>query len=71
MAGYRVNMRNVGGRKFALTVGCALMTSLLLWFGKLAGGEYVTVILGTVVGYIAGGTYENVKGPKPPTKEAT
>ena len=66
-----MSLRNLGGRKFVLTVGCGVMTSFLLWFGKLAGGEYVTVILGTVAAFIAGGTYENVKGPKPPTKEAT
>jgi hypothetical protein len=66
-----MNMLKLGGRKFILTVGCGLVTSILLWFDKLAGSEYATVILGTVAVYIAGGTYENVKGPRPPGKEAT
>jgi hypothetical protein len=59
-----VNMTRIGGRKFVLTVGCGLITTFLLWFGKLAGSEYVAIILGTVSAYIAGNTYQNVKSSK-------
>lgn len=48
----------IGGTRFILAVGCGLVTSALLWFDKLDGGSYTTVILGTVGAYIAGRSYE-------------
>jgi len=50
-----------GGRKFLLSVGCALITSILVWFGKIDGTEYVSLIGFTVGAYIAGGTLDNIK----------
>ena len=51
-----------GGRKFALSVGCGVVTSCLLWFGKLGSGEYATIIVATIAAYITGGTVDNIKG---------
>jgi uncharacterized membrane protein YeaQ/YmgE (transglycosylase-associated protein family) len=51
----------LGGRTFLLTLGCGAITSTLLWFGKLQGGEYVTVILGTVGAFIAANAVQGVK----------
>lgn len=45
-----------GGRKFLMTLGCGVATTLLVWFGKIDGGVYATVIIATVGAYIAGNT---------------
>jgi uncharacterized membrane protein YeaQ/YmgE (transglycosylase-associated protein family) len=41
-------------RKLALVVGCGIICSLLLWYGKLTSDAFAMVILGTVGAYIAG-----------------
>ena len=51
-----------GGRRFLLTLGCGLVTSLLCWFGKIDGTVFATVIIATVGTYIAGNTVQKVKG---------
>ena len=51
-------MHRVGGRTFLLTLGCGIVASLLLWFGKLDGGSYTTLILGTVGAYIGANAYQ-------------
>ena len=60
-------MENVGGRRFVVTVGAGVMTSLLQYLGKLdpAGSTYAMVIIGTVGAYIAGNTTQKVKAPQP------
>jgi len=45
-------------RRFVLTLGCGVITSLLCWFGKIDGAIYATVIQWTVAAYITGGTTE-------------
>lgn len=50
-----------GGRRFILSVGCGLVTSFLLWFGKLDSGAYTAIIMGTVGAYIASDTIQRVK----------
>jgi L-lactate utilization protein LutB len=49
-----MTIASLGGRKFLLCVGCGAITSILLWFGKLDGSAYQTVILGTVGAFVAG-----------------
>jgi len=51
-----------GGRRFLLSVGCALVTTILTAFEKIDGATYAAVILGTVGAYIAGNTVQKVKG---------
>jgi len=45
-----------GGRRFLLTLGCGIITSALVWFGKISDSVYATVIVATVAAYITGGT---------------
>lgn len=51
----------LGGRTFLLTLGCGVVTSVLVWFGKIDGGTYATVTLGTVGAYIAANAVQKVK----------
>jgi hypothetical protein len=46
----------LGGRRFIITLGCGIATTVLQWAGKLdpAGSTYALVIVGTVGAYIAG-----------------
>jgi hypothetical protein len=43
-----------GGRRFLLAVGALIISSVMLWFGKVTGGEYVTLCLLTYGGFITG-----------------
>ena len=54
-----MNFTKLGGRRFALTLGAGVVSSVLCWFGKVSGSEYVTLISLTVGAYIAGGTWDN------------
>jgi hypothetical protein len=55
-------LQQTGGRRFVLTIGCGIATTALVWFGKINGEIYSIVTLGTVGAYIAGNTYQKVKG---------
>lgn len=52
-------LARMGGRSFVLCVGCGLVCSILLWFGKLTDGSYLAIILGTVGAYIGSTTYRH------------
>lgn len=56
-----MNFELYGGRTFLLTLGAGIVSSLLCWFGKLSGGEYVAVISLTVGAYIGANAVEKVK----------
>lgn len=56
----------IGGRKFAITVACGATCSVLLWFGKLTEGGFVTLILATVGAYIVGNVTQKIKVPGVP-----
>lgn len=53
-----MNFELVGGRTFALTAGCGVACTVLLWFAKLDTGSFTTIILGTVGAYIASTTWQ-------------
>lgn len=63
-----MNFTIFGGRKFAMAMGAAIVTTALQWFGKLdpSGTTYAAVILGTVGAYITAGTIDNLKAAKEP-----
>jgi hypothetical protein len=52
----------LGGRRFLLTLGCGIATTILVWFGKIDGMTYSAVILGTVAAYITGNTWQKKNG---------
>lgn len=54
-----------GGRRFALTIGCGIACTVLVWFEKITGEVFATVIIPTVGAYIAGNTWQKVKQPPP------
>lgn len=56
-----MNFETVGGRKFFLSVGCGVVSTVLLWFGKLTSSDFVMLAGFTVGAYITGGTLENIK----------
>ena len=57
----RAMYETVGGRRFLLTVMTQIVSSWLLWYGKLTSEAYSMIILGTVAVYISGTTYEKTK----------
>lgn len=48
----------LGGRRFLLTFGCSLVSTILVWNDKLSGGEFVAIISLTAAAYIAGNTIQ-------------
>lgn len=61
-----MNFTTFGGRRFLLTLGCGMATTLLQLLGKLdpAGSTYALVVVGTVGAYITGNTVQKVKQPE-------
>jgi hypothetical protein len=55
-----MNIDTFGGRKFLLTLGCGIVTTVLQYAGKLdpAGSTYALVIIATVGAYITGNAYQ-------------
>lgn len=47
-----------GGRRFLLTVGAGIVSSALVWFGKITSSDYVLLIGATVATYIGSNTYQ-------------
>jgi hypothetical protein len=54
----------LGGRRFLLTLGCSIVSTILVWHGKISGGEFVTVISLTASAYIAGNTIQKAQEAK-------
>jgi hypothetical protein len=48
----------LGGRRFVMVMGCAMVSTVLVWFGKVSGAEFVTLISLTVGAYQAANTYQ-------------
>lgn len=56
-----MDLTPLGGRKFVLCVGCGIVASFLLWYGKLDANNYTMLIGFTIGAYITGGTIDNIK----------
>lgn len=55
-------LTNIGGRRFALTLLCVLLTTCLVYAGKIDGSIYRDVLVMTAGAYIAGNTIQKIKG---------
>lgn len=54
-----MNFAYYGGRRFIMCMGCAMVCTVLVYLGKISGGEFVAIILGTVAAYITGNTMQH------------
>lgn len=61
-----MNFNTIGGRKFFITLGCGVATTVLQFFGKLdaAGSTYALVIVATVGAYITGNVAQKKVAPQ-------
>lgn len=55
-----MNFEKLGGRRYVMCMGCAIVSTGLLIIEKLTGGEFVTIISITVGAYIAGNTTQKI-----------
>ena len=51
---------NLGGRKFVATMTIFILTSMLIWFGKITDEVFQNVFISTIVTYIGGNVYQKV-----------
>lgn len=62
-----MKLDSYGGRRFLMTMGCGIACTVLVWFAKIEDTIFRDIIIATVAVYIAGNTFQKVKG----TKDAT
>jgi hypothetical protein len=56
-----MNLEQLGGRRFLLTLATQVSATALVWFGRISDDVYSVVVLATVGAYIAGNTVQKVK----------
>jgi len=56
-----MNFNRVGGRRFFLTLGAGVTSTVLVWFGKITGEVYSSIVMATVAAYITGAVTEQHK----------
>lgn len=61
---YYPPIEKLGGRRFVMCMGCAIVCTVLVWFGKLSDDIYRDIIVATVAVYIAGNTTQKIKGDR-------
>lgn len=54
----------LGGRKFIIVLVALVLSSILLWFGKLDGTLYQNLNIATILGFITGNVYESINKNK-------
>lgn len=60
-----MNLDQIGGRRFLLTVISGAGTFVLCWFAKISGDVYSVVTIATVGAYIAGNVAQrSIEKPK-------
>lgn len=47
-----------GGRRYIMSMGAGIVFTVLLWAGKLDQSNYVILISGTIINYVANNTYQ-------------
>lgn len=65
----RTWIEGLGGRKFILSMGAGIVSSLLLLAGVLTSSDYVLVVLGTVGAFIAGNAWQARGATRPGARE--
>lgn len=50
-----------GGRRFVMTMGCGVVCTVLVWFGKIDGSIFRDILIATVAVYIGGNTYQKIR----------
>lgn len=53
-------IESLGGRRFLMSLGAGLSSTVLVWFGKITPEVYQWIVLGTVAAYITGNTTQKV-----------
>jgi hypothetical protein len=49
-----MNFDTVGGRRFVFAVGLTVISTALLWLGKLTSGDFATILNFNVIALVAG-----------------
>lgn len=57
----RNSITSSGGRRFLLSVGCGIVCTFLVWFGKITPEIFRDVVIACVASYIIGNTYQKIK----------
>lgn len=55
-------IEQLGGRRFLMTMGCGMATTVLAWFGKITPEVFQWTTVLTVGAYITGNTTQKWKG---------
>jgi len=56
-----MNFTILGGRRYLMTMGCCAISTVLVWHGKIGGGEFVTLISLAMAFYNAANTAQKIK----------
>ena len=64
-----MNLETFGGRRFLMTMGCGISCTALVWYAKISDAIFRDIIIATVAVYIAGNTFQKIKGRPPEPQE--
>jgi hypothetical protein len=65
MMGPRRWLDELGGRRFLMSMGAGISSTVLVWFGKISDQVFATVVIACVAAYITGNTAQKVKSDDP------
>lgn len=61
MKDMRDGYAKVGGQRYVLVFFVSVLTSFLLWQGKLTSADYALIMCTNITAYIAGRAYQKTK----------
>ena len=64
-----MNLETYGGRRFLMTMGCGMSSTVLVWHAKISDAIFRDIIIATVAAYIAGNVVQKIKGKPPEPQE--